>query len=160
MIIAIIIATILSVFNMAAGGDLQVAERGQHVQVVAPPPPPVDRYHHPEAVVDQWHDVAIEAGWPEDDWPRLACVIWRESRGYPFAHNPRPPDDSYGLIQLNMRAHWPWVRLLVDGYASELFDPYTNLMIGRTLFDKAVQAYGDGWQPWIATNGSCPGLPS
>lgn len=156
MIVAIIIATVMTIIGLASGGDLQVAERGEQVQVVAPPPPPVDRYHHHDANVDRWYESAIAAGWSESDWPRLACVIHRESRGDPAAHNPRHPDDSYGLIQLNMRAHRKWVGPLVGGDFTLLLNGYTNLTTGRTLFDMAVGYYGNGWRPWFASNGSCP----
>jgi hypothetical protein len=162
-IIAIITAIVLAIAG-AAGGDLATAERGRQVQVVAPPttvPTPTTtiepaRYHHPVEDVDRWYESAIAAGWSEADWPRLACVIHRESRGNPAAHNPRYPDDSYGLIQLNMRAHRKWVGPLVGGDFNRLFNGYTNLSIGRTLFDKAVGYYGNGWRPWFASNGSCP----
>jgi len=48
VIIAIIIATILSVFNMAAGGDLQPAVRGEQI---SPPLPATPSYAYcPEEV--------------------------------------------------------------------------------------------------------------
>ena len=131
-------------------GGLQRAGRGQQVRVIPP-----DRYRHPTPAVDRWYREALQAGWPEKDWPRLACIIHRESRGDRFAHNPRYPDDSYGLIQLNMRAHRKWVGPAVGWDFTRLFDGYTNLATGRTLFDMAVGYYGDGWRPWISNSGSC-----
>lgn len=32
----------------------------------------------------------------------MAAVAMRESRGIPTAFNPKPPDRSYGLVQINM----------------------------------------------------------
>jgi len=164
-IIAIIAAIVFAITG-AVGRDLAPAERGVQVQVSPPPAPspnppsPPPRYHHSSPDVDRWHDEAIRAGWPEDEWPRLACIIHRESRGDPYAHNPRYPDDSYGLIQLNMRAHRKWVGPLVGWDFTHLFDGYTNLLHGRTLFDMAVGYHDDGWRPWIASNGSCSGAHS
>lgn len=100
----------------------------------------------------QWYSVALEAGWPASDWARLDHVMWRESRCIPTVHNPRGRDDSYGLIQLNMKAHRGWVRPLVDGDFSRLFDPATNLRLGRVLYERAVDVYGCGWRPWATRN--------
>lgn len=91
---------------------------------------------------------ALAAGWPASDWERLDHIIWRESRCIPTAHNPRGRDDSYGILQLNMKAHRGWVRPLVGNDFSRLFDPATNLRIGRTLYDMAIEHYGCGWRPW------------
>lgn len=113
------------------------------------------RWHHWNPDVDRWYDTAVEAGWPDQDWSRLACIINRESRGDPTAYNGRGRDDSYGLLQLNMRAHRSWVGPLVDWDFNRLFDPATNLSVGRVLFDRAVDYYGNGWQPWNASDGSC-----
>ena len=133
---------------------LAPAARGRQTRIIPPTVIPA-RYRHPVENVDRWHDTAIAAGWPEQDWPRLACIIHRESRGDRFAHNPRYPDDSYGLIQLNMRAHRKWVGPLVGWDFTRLFDGYTVLLHGRTLFGMAVGYYNDGWRPWISSNGSC-----
>jgi hypothetical protein len=105
----------------------------------------------------QFRQAALDAGWSEADWPRLDAIIWRESRCTPTAHNGRGRDDSFGLLQLNMRAHRSWVRPLVDGDFTRLFDPVTNLTVGRALFDRAAEQMGCGWQPWVTrkTRGWC-----
>lgn len=100
----------------------------------------------------QWRQTALDAGWSEADWARLDQIIWRESRCNPGAHNGRGRDDSYGLVQLNMRAHRSWVRPLVDGDYSRLFDPAVNLTVARELFARADDAYGCGWKPWTTRN--------
>lgn len=135
---------------------LEPAVRFQQFQVAPPTTVVPDRYHHHSADVDRWYEVAIAAGWPAEDWPRLACIIHRESRGQPDAHNTRHPDNSYGLIQLNMRAHRRWVGPLVGGDFTQLFDGFVNLKTGRTLYEMAVGYYGNGWRPWFASDGSCP----
>lgn len=107
----------------------------------APAPTTTDR-------CPEFREAALAAGWSEQDWPRLDQIIWRESRCVPTVHNGRGRDDSYGLMQLNMRAHRAWVRPLVDGDFARLFDPATNLTVARHLFERAEDAYGCGWQPW------------
>ncbi|NDC56704.1 MAG: hypothetical protein EBZ69_07860 [Alphaproteobacteria bacterium] len=106
---------------------------------------------------DQYRSVALQAGWSDADWPRLSQIMWRESRCQPWVHNRRGRDDSYGLMQLNMRAHSRWVRPLVAGDFTQLFDPLTNLTVARHLFERADDAYGCGWQPWTTrrTRGWC-----
>jgi hypothetical protein len=98
-------------------------------------------------------DEALAAGWSESDWPILDKIIWRESRCKPNVRNKRGRDDSYGLMQLNMKAHRKWVRPLVtdeNGFADfdRLYDPLTNLTIARVLYEKADDMWGCGWRPW------------
>lgn len=96
----------------------------------------------------EFKDEALAAGWSEEDWPRLDYIIWRESRCKPEVRNKRGRDDSYGLTQLNMRAHRKWVRGLVGGDFTALYDPLVNLSVARVLYEKAEDAYGCGWKPW------------
>lgn len=99
----------------------------------------------------QYYDAAIAAGWTAEQWSKLDFIIWRESRCFSDVHNKKGRDNSYGLLQLNMKAHKKWVSPLVDGDFTRLFDPETNLRIGRVLYDKAKEAYGCGFQPWKTT---------
>jgi len=105
----------------------------------------------------EWKDAALDAGWSEQQWPRVDAIIWRESRCNPDVHNKRGRDNSYGLMQLNMKAHKSWVGPMVDGDFDRLFDPVTNLTVAKVLFDKAKKAYKCGWQPWVTkkTRGWC-----
>ena len=96
----------------------------------------------------QWFAAALAAGWPESDWARIDYIMWRESRCRPEVHTVAKRDDSYGLVQLNMKAHRRWVSPLVGGDFNQLLDPVTNLTIARQLFDMAQQTYHCGWQPW------------
>lgn len=100
----------------------------------------------------QHYTASLAAGWTVGDWSKLDYIMYRESRCIPTAYNGRGMDDSYGLLQNNMKAHRSWVGPLVGWDFSRLFDPVTNLRIGRTLYHKARAAYGCGWQPWRATN--------
>ena len=97
----------------------------------------------------EWKGAALEAGWTEDQWPRLDQIIWRESRCKPEVHNKRGRDDSYGLMQLNMKAHKSWVGPMVNEDYTQLFDPVTNLTVAKALFDKAGKMFKCGWQPWV-----------
>lgn len=97
----------------------------------------------------QYYDEALLAGWPAQDWYKLDAVIYRESRCNPGVYNGIGLDNSYGLIQLNMKAHKSWVGPLVGWDFTKLYDPQTNLWVGRRLYDRAQSAYGCGWQPWV-----------
>lgn len=91
---------------------------------------------------------AMQAGWAETDWSRLDAIIYRESRCQPTAYNGYGPDNSYGITQLNMKAHRSWVGPLVGWDFNRLYDPVVNLTVARQLYFKAVDYYGCGWQPW------------
>lgn len=91
---------------------------------------------------------AMQAGWAEADWSRLDYIIYRESRCQSGVYNGVGRDNSYGLMQLNMKAHRAWVGPLVGWDFSRLWDPVTNLSVARHLFVMADDAYRCGWQPW------------
>jgi hypothetical protein len=96
----------------------------------------------------QHYDEAMKAGWSQNDWSRLDKIIWRESRCQSDAYNGRGRDNSYGLMQLNMKAHRKWVGPLVEWDFNKLYDPLTNLTIAKELYNKAQKHYRCGWQPW------------
>ena len=112
-----------------------------HCATPTPPSTTTDR-------CPEYRQVALDAGWSEADWPRLDAIIWRESRCTPTVHTVANRDDSYGLVQLNMKAHRRWVGPLVGGDFTQLLDPATNLAVARQLFNMAQTTYGCGWQPW------------
>ena len=124
-------------------GSHVIQPNGDIVAVTVPPIVAPEGSHCP-----QFYAVALQAGWSALEWPRLDKIMFRESRCHPDSHNPRPPDNSYGLLQLNMLAPKHWVRPLVDGDFNRLFDPLTNLRIARVLFDKNVSQGVCGWRPW------------
>jgi len=104
-----------------------------------PPQPPTKasgtyKSKHPE--VEQWHSLAIKAGWTEALWPNVACIIWRESRGQAGVQNSA---GATGLMQV-MRRYFPGVNLK---------DPYTNLKIGKQLYNSR------GWKPWALAGSPC-----
>ena len=99
----------------------------------------------------QHYAAAMAAGWSPEHWQRLDYIMWRESRCKPTAYNGRGRDNSFGLMQLNMKAHKSWVGPFVGWDFSVLYDPQTNLAFGKALYDRARQMYGCGWQPWRTT---------
>jgi hypothetical protein len=90
-------------------------------------------------------------GMPED---RMAVAIaLGESGGNPQAHNPVPPDDSYGLWQINMLASLGPARREQFGISSndELFNPAINAKAANMVFREA----GNSFRPWsVYTSGS------
>ena len=115
-----------------------------------PAPTTLPAYVHPDPNVERWHELALAVGWPDTEWPWLSCVIWHESRGMPDAYNGRGLDDSRSLLQMNVKGSlWGWY--VAQGLADpdQLFDPATNLRMGRLLFEQF------GRRPWAADRGSC-----
>lgn len=95
----------------------------------------------PEQIAQAAHD----AGFRGHDLTTAVAVAMAESGGDPHAHNPVPPDNSYGLWQINMigalgpdRRH----EFHLDAN-KELFDPETN---AKAAF--AISGKGDSFQPW------------
>jgi Lysozyme like domain/Excreted virulence factor EspC, type VII ESX diderm len=95
----------------------------------------------PEQIAQAAHD----AGFRGHDLTTAVAIALAESAGDPRAHNPVPPDDSYGLWQINMiGALGPDRRDQFDLDSSkELFDPETN---AKAAF--AISGKGDSFQPW------------
>jgi hypothetical protein len=91
---------------------------------------------------------AITAGWPADQAPMLARVMFRESRCNPLAFNSRDSNNgSRGLMQLN-GVHVQWLTEL--GYITtldDLFKPEVNLAASAHLYRMV------GWQAWASTHG-------
>jgi hypothetical protein len=57
-------------------------------------------------------------------------------------------------MQVNLKAHRSWVRPIVGGDWSRLYDPVTNLSVARILYFRAQDWIGCGWQPWRTTKQS------
>lgn len=85
----------------------------------------------------------IQAGGSQALAPVAAAVAMAESGGNPQSHNSTPPDDSYGLWQINMYGSLGPSRRSQFGLSSntQLYDPLTNA--------KAAVAIGrGGFGPW------------
>ena len=90
-------------------------------------------------------EYAHEAGFRGQDLTVAVAVAMAESSGDPKAHNPVPPDNSYGLWQINMIGSLgPARRDEFDLENNrELFDPAENAKAAW-----AISGHGDSFQPW------------
>ncbi|HWM02503.1 MAG TPA: transglycosylase SLT domain-containing protein [Actinophytocola sp.] len=101
----------------------------------------------PEQIAQYAHD----AGFRGSDLTTAVAIAMAESSGRTRAHNPTPPDDSYGLWQINMHGGLgPERRRQFDLNSDrELFDPKTN---AEAAFE--ISGNGDSFRPWSTyTNG-------
>jgi hypothetical protein len=91
---------------------------------------------------------AITAGWPADQAPVLARVMFRESRCNPLAWNGKDSNGgSRGLLQIN-GVHETW--LIEAGIITKLdnlFYPDVNIKAALHLYRMV------GWSAWSATYG-------
>ena len=91
---------------------------------------------------------AITAGWPADQAPMLARVMFRESRCNPLAYNSQDSNGgSRGLMQMN-GTHKSW--LIEQGFITtldDLFRPDVNLRASAHLYSMV------GWSAWASTHG-------
>lgn len=85
----------------------------------------------------EYHDLAIQVGWPEEEWPQLQQVIWRESRCVTDAWNGA---DS-GLTQIN-HIHSEWLSQMGWSHPQDMFNPEYNLTFALRLWQSS------GWKPW------------
>jgi hypothetical protein len=87
--------------------------------------------------VEQWRPL-VQKYFPAEAVENALKIMALESRGIPTAHNPgtnETPEDSWGLFQINARAHPQWAGL-------NLTDPETNIRLAAELFTAA------GYNPW------------
>lgn len=110
---------------------------------------------------------AGNAGWKGADLDTAVAVAWAESQLNAEAHNAKPPDDSYGLWQVNMLgALGPARRAQFKLSKNEdLFNPQTNAQVAYLIWKQA------GWSAWttytseeykqyLGTSGHGKGVPS
>lgn len=88
---------------------------------------------------------AKAAGFTGDNLAKAVAVALAESSGNVNAHNPVPPDNSYGLWQINMLGSMGPARRKQFGLSSneELFNPATN---AKAAF--AIAGGGKNFRPW------------
>lgn len=102
----------------------------------------------PEQIARHAHD----AGFRGEDLTIAVAVALAESGGDPRAHNDVPPDNSYGLWQINMLGALGPARRREFGLESnrELFDPAENAKAANR-----ISGDGRSWTPWSTyTNGA------
>jgi hypothetical protein len=116
---------------------------------------------HESGRVDRWRATALATGWTAQDWPRLRCIIARESGGNPGAYNPERQAGapygwgSRGLMQVFAWPHRTWIVRAAGGNLSRLYDPTVNLRVARRLYLQSRGAGFSGWRPWASTNRPC-----
>lgn len=101
-----------------------------------------------QALKDLW----IQAGGSPAQAPVAAAIALAESGGNPQSHNAVPPDNSYGLWQINMLGSMGPSRRSQFGLSSDaqLFDPLTNAKAAV-----AISNNGSNFHPWSTfTNGA------
>src|SRR3982751_384579 len=93
---------------------------------------------------DEIGNFAKNAGFTGENVNIAIAVAMAESGGNPDAHNTTPPDDSYGLWQINMYGSLGPGRRKALNIAkdSELFNPAVNARGAKMVFD------GQGWNGW------------
>lgn len=94
---------------------------------------------------------AAQAGFSGNALINAVAVALGESSGNPRAHNDKPPDNSYGLWQINMLGDLGPARRRAFGLSanSQLFDPATN---ARAAF--SIAGGGKNFGPWsVYTSG-------
>lgn len=90
--------------------------------------------------------------WSGDDAVTATAIALCESGGNPLAYNPRPPDLSYGLWQINMRGDLGPARRSQYNLDrnSQLLNPITNARVAFGVYQDA----GNSFRPWTCfTNG-------
>lgn len=106
--------------------------------------------------IDQVAKLALDVGFNHDDAATAVSIAKRESHFNPKAHNPVPPDDSYGLWQINMLEPLGTARKAQfgiqgsPGHYEALFDPATNAKALKKVWESA----GNSWTPWTTYTGS------
>lgn len=81
--------------------------------------------------------VASTAGFTGSDLVIAVAIAYAESSGNPNASNTVPPDNSYGLWQINLNAH-------PEYDPTSLLDPQTNANAAFAIY----QAAGNSFKPW------------
>lgn len=87
---------------------------------------------------------AVNAGFSGDDTKIAVAVALAESGGDTQSHNSTPPDDSYGLWQINMLGSLGPSRRKRYNLKSnaDLFDPTINARVAHGIFQES------GWKAW------------
>ena len=109
----------------------------------------------------EWRELAIQVGWPAEEWPTLSHVLYRESRCNIGSHNKTDPaSGSRGLMQINgywcRPSKWTDHGWLQDhgilNTCEDLFQPETNLRAGLAIWMYGEQKHGCGWRgPWATS---------
>jgi hypothetical protein len=103
-----------------------------------------------QMTMEQLVGLAKGAGFDDNEAVIMAAIAMAESSGNSKAHNKKPPDNSYGLWQINMYNKLGPARLREYGLSSydQLFDPVTNAKAAYSI------RRGSGFHAWsVYTSG-------
>lgn len=106
----------------------------------------------------EWFSLASAIGWPDEEWPTLSKVLYRESRCNIGSHNATDPmSGSRGLMQINgywckpskySQNGWLQDRDVLE-HCDDLYQPEINLKAGLLIWLYGEQKHGCGWRgPW------------
>jgi len=91
----------------------------------------------------EWHDLAIDVGFTEEEWPNVSQIIWKESRCTTDAWN----GHDAGLTQIN-QIHSEWLSQMGYSHPDDMFDPRINLEFAYKLYSSREEKGLCGWKPW------------
>ena len=91
----------------------------------------------------EWHDLAMEVGWQEEQWPTLSDVLYTESRCTVDAWN----GHDAGLSQIN-QIHTSWLNEMGMSHPEDMFDARNNLWFAYKLYSSREEKGLCGWKPW------------
>ena len=100
----------------------------------------------------EFHDLALEVGWTEKEWPKLSQVMWKESRCTIDAWN----GHDAGLTQINgfwcSKNKYSKAGFLQDNSilskCEDLFVPEVNLKAALAIYNYSQNKNKCGWRPW------------
>jgi hypothetical protein len=108
----------------------------------------------PDTKCAEWYPLAMQVGWPEDLWPRLSQLAFRESRCDPSVTSRH---EDAGLLQIHPDSWcrpnryndigWLQAQGVIDK-CSDLYDPETNLRAALHIYTYSLYQNGNGWHPW------------
>jgi hypothetical protein len=111
----------------------------------------------------EWRELALQIGWPAEEWPTLSHVLYRESRCNIGSHNKTDPaSGSRGLMQINgywcRPSKWTQSGWLQDRgvlqTCEDLFQPEINFKAGLAIWQYGEEKHGCGWRgPWATPCG-------
>lgn len=109
----------------------------------------------------EWRELALQIGWPEEEWWTMSHVLYRESRCSTISHYKADPmSGSRGLMQINgywcRPNKWSSKGWLQDqgilNTCDDLFDPEINLRAGLAIWLYGENKHGCGWRgPWATS---------
>ena len=95
----------------------------------------------------QIYQLALNTGFDSTRAALVTAIALRESAGYPGAYNGAGPDNSYGLMQINMIGSMGQQRLQQFGITDpkQLLDPATNMKAAYTLWGGNDSNFNTAW---------------